>query len=211
METKTKLVKRQAGALTQAVVSGAVPIVGGLGAIWTISAINWVVFGGGLSAYSIAPWTMNGLLGIFVAPFLHSGLPHLLGNTTAFLMLAPLTMLRKRMDFWVVSVVGMLSSGLFTWVFGGLGTVHIGVSGVIFAYLGFLMARGFFQRSWATLAFSMFMVWMFSGLLWGLLPVLAGVGISWQGHLGGFIGGVLVARLLGNSLREQNDPNKRLT
>lgn len=206
----TEMVRQQAGELKTAVVQGAVPIAGGLGAMWVASAVNWVVFAGGLSAHAITPWTLDGLLGIAVAPFLHGSLAHLTANSIAFVMLAPLTMLRKRMDFWVVTLGGALSSGLLTWVLGGVGTVHLGVSGVLFAYLGFLMARGVFQRSIPTLLFSAFMVWMFGGALWGLFPVLAGVGISWQGHLGGFLGGVFLARVLGNALREKNAP-KRLT
>lgn len=208
MTKGAELVKRQAAELKTAFVQGAKPVVGGLGAMWALSVVNWVVFGGGLSAWAITPLTMDGLLGILVAPFLHGSLMHLVGNSVAFAILAPLTMLRKRMDFWVVTVGGMLSSGLLTWVLGGVGTVHLGASGVIFAYLGFLMARGFFQRSALTLAFSLAMIWFFGGALWGLFPVLAGVGISWQGHLGGFLGGVLLARSLGNALREKDAPRR---
>jgi membrane associated rhomboid family serine protease len=195
------LVKRSTGTLVTTVKRGAVPIVGSLAAIWTVSVANWVLFGSTLAAYGVRPLTIDGLWGILFAPFLHGSLAHLTANTVGFLMLAPLTMLRKRMDFYVVSVAGALSGGLLSWVFGGLGTTHIGVSGVLYAYLGFLMARGFFERSWGAIALSAFMFWAFSGLLWSVFPILAGVGISWQAHLGGFIGGVLVARLLGNRLR----------
>jgi membrane associated rhomboid family serine protease len=208
MSKATDLVKRSTGEMVVAVKRGAVPIVGGLGAIWTVSVANWVAFGGALNTFGVQPWSISSVWHVFTAPFLHGDLAHLLANTTGFLMLAPLTMLRKRMDFYVVTVAGMLSSGLMSWVFGGIGTTHIGVSGVIFAYLGFLMARGIFQRSWGTLALSAFIFWMFSGLLWGLFPVLAGVGISWQGHLGGFLGGVLVARLLGSRIREKDAPKR---
>lgn len=203
MSDEEGLVKRQAGALATTVRRGAVPIVGGLAAIWTVSVANWVIFGSSLSAYGVQPLTTSGLYGILFAPFLHGSMAHLMANTVGFLMLAPLTMLRKRMDFFVVTLAGGLSSGLLSWVFGGMGTTHIGVSGVIYAYLGFLLARGFFERSISSIALSGFIFWAFSGLLWSVFPLLAGAGISWQGHLGGFIGGVLVARLLGTRLREQ--------
>lgn len=202
------LVQREAKALTRAVAQGAVPVAGGLGAMWVASIVNWVVFGGGLAGYAITPLTMDGLLGILVAPFLHGDLGHLVMNSLGFVMLAPLTMLRKRMDFWVVTIGGALSSGLLTWLLGGVGTVHLGASGVLFAYMGFLMARGFFQRSIPTLVFSAAMIWFFGSTLWGLFPILAGVGISWQGHLGGFLGGVFLARALGNALREKDAPKQ---
>jgi membrane associated rhomboid family serine protease len=35
---------------------------------------------------------------------------------------------------------------------------------------------------------------MYSGLIWGILPLTFGV--SWQGHLFGFIGGALAAYFL---------------
>lgn len=56
---------------------------------------------------------------------------------------------------------------------------------------------------WSSIALAVFIFWAFSGLLWSVFPLLAAAGISWQGHLGGFIGGVLVARPLGKRLREQ--------
>lgn len=203
MGERGELAPRESGTLVTTVRRGAVPIVGGLAAIWIVSVVNWVVFGGGLASYGIQPLTISGLYGILFAPFLHGGLAHLTANTLGFVVLAPLTMLRKRMDFFVVTLAGTLSSGLFSWVFGGMGTTHIGVSGVIYAYLGFLLARGFYERSWGSIALSVFIFWAFSGLLWSVFPILAGAGISWQGHLGGFLGGVLVARMLGTRLRAQ--------
>ena len=71
-------------------------------------------------------------------------------------------------------------------------SVHIGASSVIFGYLGFLLARGFFERSWIAILLSLAVAFVYGGALWGVLPGQAGV--SWQGHLFGFIGGVLAAK-----------------
>ncbi len=67
---------------------------------------------------------------------------------------------------------------------------------MLFAYLGFLMARGFFERSVRAVALSLLVTWLFGSMVWGIFPVLAGVGISWQAHLFGFAGGIWAARLL---------------
>ena len=80
-------------------------------------------------------------------------------------------------------------------VTGAAGTVHIGASGVIFGYLGFLMARGFFERSVSAILLSAGVIWFFHAMVWGLLPTVA-AGISWEAHLFGFLGGIMSAWLL---------------
>jgi len=88
----------------------------------------------------------------------------------------------------------LLVGGLGTWVFGGPNTVHIGASGIVFGYFGFLLSRGYFEREFMAIALSVLVFVMYSGLLLGILPTHPG--ISWQGHLFGFLGGILTAKLL---------------
>ena len=73
-------------------------------------------------------------------------------------------------------------------------TVHIGASGIVFGYAGYLVARGVFSRSAGQIALGVvvLVVWG-TTLLRGLVPE---TGISWQGHLFGAVGGVIAARLL---------------
>jgi membrane associated rhomboid family serine protease len=102
-------------------------------------------------------------------------------------------MLRRTSDFFVVSAIAMLVGGLGTWLFGAP-ALHIGASGVIFGYLGFLLLRGYFERKFASILFSVFVGILYGSLIWGVLP--GQPGISWEGHLFGFLGGVLAAKLL---------------
>ena len=173
-------------------------ILGGLVAImWVVEILDQFVFRVGLrqtlDIYGIIPRTAIGLRGILFAPFLHGNFPHLIGNTVPFLVLGWLIMLRETSDFFWVSLVSAFVSGLGTWMFGSSG-VHIGASGVIFGYLGYLLARGYFERSMLAIAMSLFVGTLYGSLIWGVLPTR--IGISWEGHLFGFIGGVLAARLL---------------
>ena len=173
-------------------------ILGGLVAImWVVEILDQFVFRVGLrqtlDIYGIIPRTAIGLRGILFAPFLHGNFPHLIGNTVPFLVLGWLIMLRETSDFFWVSLVSALVSGLGTWMFGSSG-VHIGASGVIFGYLGYLLARGYFERSMTSIAMSLFVGTLYGSLIWGVLPTR--IGISWEGHLFGFVGGVLAARLL---------------
>jgi len=170
-----------------------------VGLMWVLEGIDQLIFSGALDAFGVQPWTARGLLGIFAAPLLHGGFGHLMANTLPWLFLGFLTTTRKRLDFWVVVVASTLTAGIGSWIFGGLGTVHIGASGVVFGFLGFLMGRGIWERRFGTIALSVVVTALFGSMLWGMLPVLAGVGISWQAHLFGWLGGLLVARSLGRA------------
>ena len=154
------------------------------------------VFRSTLDIYGIIPRNPIGLRGILFAPFLHGGFVHLLGNTFPFLILGWLIMLREIRDFWIVSLVAAGVGGAGTWLLGAPG-VHIGASGVIFGYLGYLLLRGYFERSALAIALSLGVGSLFGSLLWGVLPMQ--VGISWEGHLFGFIGGAIAAKLLAKS------------
>jgi membrane associated rhomboid family serine protease len=151
-----------------------------------------LLLGGALLAYGVIPRTEVGLRGIIFAPFLHASLAHIVANTVPFLILGWLVMLRDPRHFLTVTAMAMLGSGMFAWAFGAAGSVHIGASGVIFGYLGFLMLCGWFDRRAGAIVMSIVVTILWGGLVFGVLPGVPGV--SWQGHLGGFIGGVLAAR-----------------
>jgi membrane associated rhomboid family serine protease len=172
-----------------------------VGLLWLVQVAN-VLLGGALLVFGIHPRTLPGLLGIFFAPFLHGSMTHLLLNTVSFVVLGALVRFRHRNDFVVVTGVGAITSGLGAWLLGAPGSVHIGASGVIFAFLGFLVARGIFERSASSLLLSVLVTWFFGSMLWGILPAV-GAAISWQAHLFGLLGGILCAYVLGGELRRR--------
>ena len=162
--------------------------------LWAIEIVDQLVFRGALNSFGIRPRSLPGLAGIFFAPFLHGNFAHLLANTLPLVSLGWLIMLRNTEDFFWVSAISALVSGLGTWLIAAPGSVHIGASGVVFGYFGFLLLRGYFERSAVAIAFSLLVTFLYGGIIWGVLPNQ--VGISWEGHLFGFIGGILAARLL---------------
>ncbi len=173
------------------------------GLLWALELVDLFLLGGRLDAFGVAPRTMDGLLGIFAAPFLHGGLGHLVANTVPLVVLGFLATSRKKMDFWVVAFASTLVGGLGTWLIAPAGSVHIGASGVIFGLLGFLMGRGMFERRAGAIAMSTLVTFLFGGMLWGVLPVVAGAGISWQMHLFGYLGGLLTSWQLAKGLRRR--------
>ena len=114
--------------------------------LWLLEVVDQLIFGGRLDALGIQPRTAVGLRGIALAPFLHGGFADLAANTIPFVVLGWLVMLRSTSDFFVVAVVSAAVSGLGVWLFGGSGSVHVGLSGVIFGFLGYLLARGVYER-----------------------------------------------------------------
>lgn len=169
-------------------------ILGGFVAImWVLEFVDIIFFKQALNVYGIFPREMIGLRGILFAPFLHAGLPHLISNTIPFLVLGWFVMLQETRDFFIVTAITMLVSGVGVWLFGATG-LHIGASGVIFGYLGFLLARGYFERNFPSILLSIIVGIFYGGAIWGVLPIRQGV--SWEGHLFGFIGGVIAASFL---------------
>lgn len=178
-------------------------ILGGfVGLMWVLELLDLFLLRGHLNLYGIRPRSLIGLRGVLFAPFLHSSLSHLIGNTIPFIILGWLIMLRETSDFFLVTVISALASGVGTWLFGLPGTIHIGASGVIYGYLGYLILRGYFERSGLAIALSLFVLALYSSLFWGLLPFQPN--ISWEGHLFGFVGGVLSAWLLAEDSKKNS-------
>jgi membrane associated rhomboid family serine protease len=162
-----------------------------VGATWTAFVVNGIA-GGALMQYGVIPRTLTGLRGILFAPFLHANMQHLIANTIPFLAMGWLVMLRDARHFLPVTLFAMLGSGLMAWLLGAPGSVHIGASGVIFGYFGFLLLGGWYARSFVSITLSILVAVVWGGLVLGIAPGQAGS--SWQSHLGGFIAGVLAAR-----------------
>ncbi|MGC1219244.1 MAG: rhomboid family intramembrane serine protease [Phormidesmis sp.] len=172
--------------------------------LWVIEAVDLIFFNGALNNLGIRPRTVSGLWGILFAPFLHGNFAHLLANTIPLVSLGWLIMLRKSEDLIPVTVISALVGGFGTWLIGSPG-VHIGASGVIFGYFGFLLLRGYFERSLVAIAFSLLVTFLYGGIIWGVLP--SQPGISWEGHLCGFIGGIIAARLLSSPRKKERLDN----
>jgi membrane associated rhomboid family serine protease len=162
-------------------------------AMWVVEGVDQVA-GGRLDRNGIEPRELDGLDGVLWAPFLHGGFDHLIGNTIPFLLLGLAIALSGVARVILVTVIVALVGGLGTWLFAPANTVHIGASGIVFGYAGYLVARGVFSRSVGQIALGVVVlaVWG-TTMLRGLVPE---TGISWQGHLFGAIGGVVAARLL---------------
>ncbi|MAT99963.1 MAG: rhomboid family intramembrane serine protease [Anaerolineaceae bacterium] len=163
--------------------------------LWILEIVDQFIFSGGLDSFGVRPRTITGLWGILWAPFLHGGFRHLFANTGPILVLGSIVMLSRPLrDFFKISFIVIIISGLGTWLIAPRGQVHLGASGLIFGYFGFLLLSAYFERSCRAIVIALVVLLLYSGIIWGALP--QGNGISWQTHLFGFIGGGVSAYLI---------------
>ncbi len=184
----------QRGALVREAKAQAAILGGFTGFLWLVQIVNAVLFQGRLFALGVVPRTLSGLWGILFAPFLHASFAHLLANTVPLVVLGWFVMLRRKRNLFTVSLLAALVGGLGTWLIGPALSVHAGASVLVFGYLGYLLSRGIFERRFWPIVGSALVFFLYGSALTGLLP--GAIGISWQGHLFGLLGGVLAARLL---------------
>jgi membrane associated rhomboid family serine protease len=168
--------------------------------LWVIYAIGLVlntVSSVDIRSYGIQPREISGLAGIIFWPFLHGGLFHLLANSLAlFFLLLLILIFYKKLTIPAVIII-TLAGGAGVWLAASSNTVHIGASGVIFGLIGFLISGGIFRRELKSLFLSVIVLVIYGSLLLTLLVAVPGV--SWTGHLFGFLAGVLAAWILRNS------------
>jgi membrane associated rhomboid family serine protease len=170
------------------------PVVAALGLMWLATAINLLLLQGAWFRYGVRAHAPSGLWpNLLIAPFLHAGLAHLVANSVPFLVLGSLIALRSAGRFVAVALVGAVASALVAWLLGAPGSVHIGASGLVFTFFGWLIVRAVRERSLLAILLALVTVALYGGVLWGLSPFQ--LGISWQGHLGGLLGGLGAARL----------------
>lgn len=172
-----------------------------LAIFWVVEIADFLIFNGGLDGYGIRPLSPIGLRGIVFAPFLHGGFGHLMANSLPFLTLGWLTMIQETSDFYLASIASALIGGLGVWAFGSPNSVHIGASILVYGYLGFLLLRGYFQKNMLSIAVSVFVAIAYGSFIWGVFP--SEIGVSWQGHLFGFIGGAVAAKMVAKEKKSQ--------
>ncbi|MDC3050615.1 rhomboid family intramembrane serine protease [Flavobacteriales bacterium] len=143
-----------------------------------------------LAKYGIYPRTLEGLKGVLFSPFIHSDWKHLINN--AF----PLFVLTTTLGFFYKGIAkevffwSWLMSGLWLWAIGRP-NFHIGASGLIYALASFLFFSGFIRKHTKLMSISMFVVFLYGGMIWGIFPMKKH--ISWEGHLAGALAGLILA------------------
>lgn len=165
--------------------------------IWAVHIANEFVLGGSLLAYGVHPLDTTAWWTVFTAPLIHGNFAHLISNTVPGAFFTFFIAASGRYVWLKSTLIIVLVAGMGTWLIGGVGTVHIGASGVLYGWFAYLLVRGIFNRSLGQLAIGVVIASVYSGLIWGIFPTMPGV--SWQAHLCGFIGGVVAGFMVRNA------------
>ena len=179
------------------------PILTLTAACWLVFLLNNLIWQGHLAQHGIIPRQLGSLTGILWAPFLHASYQHLAANTLPLLILGGIICGRSRGEFVVVTVAGILLGGGLTWLFARA-ACHIGASGLIFCYFGYVASLAWFNRTFGTLCLSVVCILAYGGMVKGILPTLTP--ISWEGHLAGLVAGVVLGALMSRPKQEPAAP-----
>ena len=157
--------------------------------IWSVKIFE-IVFDYDFTEYGVLPRKFNGLVGILFSPLIHSDVNHLLSNSLPVIILCLLifnfySQIAKKIFIYLYFI-----SGLWLWCIGRE-SFHIGASGLIYAMASFLFFSGILRKNSQLSAVALLVIFIYGGLFWGLFPIHKNV--SWEGHLTGFIAGILVS------------------
>jgi len=179
------------------------PILTLTAACWLVFLLNNLIWQGHLAQHGIIPRQLGSLTGILWAPFLHASFKHLAANTVPLLVLGAIICARGKGEFALVTVGGILLGGILTWLFARSAD-HIGASGLIFCYFGYVASLAWFNRTFGTLCLSVVCILAYGGMVKGILPTLTP--ISWEGHLAGLVAGVVLGALMSRPKQEPAAP-----
>ncbi|MDZ7614387.1 MAG: rhomboid family intramembrane serine protease [Flavobacteriaceae bacterium] len=162
----------------------------------------WIVywfelkFGVNFNEFGILPRKLTGLRGILFGPFIHSDVAHLYHNSIPlFLLMLSLWYFYRNIALKIF-ITGTLVLGLLTWAIGR-SSYHIGASGIIYMLFSFIFFSGIFRKYYRLIAVSLVVIFLYGSMVWYILPVEEK--ISWEGHLSGFVTGILLAYIFKES------------
>ena len=163
-----------------------------MGAVFIIWFVYWIEiqFDLNFTKYGILPRNLTGLKGVFLAPFIHSGPSHLFNNSVPLAVLLSALLYFYREVSLRILVVGGLCCGLLTWIIARE-AYHIGASGMVYLLFSFVFFSGVLKRQYQLVAVSLIVIFLYGSMIWYVFPIKEG--ISWEGHLSGFVVGLLFA------------------
>ncbi|MBT4963686.1 MAG: rhomboid family intramembrane serine protease [Francisellaceae bacterium] len=161
-------------------------------ALWAVNIINWIVFKSYLSRFGVIPRRARGLIGIPISFMFHGNFNHLFFNSIPLLVLGAFILSQGLIYLLIVTiVVGVIESSM-VWLIGRRGN-HIGASGIITGYFGYLLIMAYVSPNITTIVLAVITMYYFGSILFSVIP--AEPGMSWESHLFGMLAGMAVGKL----------------
>ena len=120
-----------------------------------------------------------------------------MSNTPPLALMGALLAATATRALVAVNAVIVILGGALVWLMGS-SAIHIGASGLVFGWFGFLIVRAIVDRSPTTLGAAVVVALVYGSIIWGVLPGQPGV--SWEAHLFGALAGAGAAILLRNQI-----------
>ncbi len=136
------------------------------------------------------PLKVGGLKGILFSPLLHADFKHLFDNSVPLFFLSVAIFYFYRPVAYRVFFLIWFISGLIVWLIARP-AYHIGASGLVYGFASFVFFSGVIRNNLHLLAISLLVVFLYGGLVWGVLPY--DFRVSWESHLVGGLAGVAMA------------------
>ncbi len=171
--------------------------------LWGIQlfqALTGIDFG----IYGIFPRESFGLRGIFFAPLIHSGWPHLLSNTPPLFMLSAIVLFFYRRIAIPSFIMIYLLTGAAVWLFARDNAFHIGASGVVYGLVAFVFWNGIFRRNLKSIVLALVVVFYYGSMFMGILPN-GEANISWESHLLGGLVGIFTSFWFKNTIEKDEE------
>lgn len=140
--------------------------------------------------FGLKPLQVSSFYGIFTSIFIHSNLSHLASNIVSLTLFLLVVALLYKEKYYKILIFGYVLTGLTMFIFARDAN-HIGVSGLIYFLFSFLLFNGLIRWHKPNIAISLILIFVYNSLFYGLFPV--DEKISWDGHLSGFIIGIIAA------------------
>ena len=156
----------------------------------TIWVIYWIEiqFEFNFNKFGVFPRTLEGFRGVFLTHFIHSNTSHLFNNSIPlFVLLSCLFYFYKNVAYSILLIGGFLT-GFLTWIIAR-DSFHIGASGIVYLLFSFMFFSGIIRKHYRLVALSLIIIFLYGSMIWYVFPIKEGM--SWEGHLSGFLVGFL--------------------
>ena len=159
--------------------------------IWFIYWVE-IFFSYNFNKFGVYPRTFEGLRGVLFTHFIHSDTNHLFNNSIPlFVLLSSLFYFYRDLALKILIFGGVLT-GLLTWAIARP-SFHIGASGIVYLLFSFVFFSGIIRKHYRLVALSLIIIFLYGSMIWYVLPIKEGM--SWEGHLSGFVVGFMFSIL----------------